>query len=285
MKIGINLFLWTTRVDRSHYPLLRELKQAGYDGVEIPVFEGSVADYKELGSVLGDLGLGVTACTVQSAETNPISPDPAVRQAALDRLRWSLDCCRAMHAEILCGPLHSALGVFSGLPRTEEEIQRGRDFFNAIAPETDGVELAIEYLNRFENYFLTTAQDSADFISGIPHPSCGLMWDTFHAHIEEKSCEALRTMRDRLIHVHLSENDRGIPGTGQVHWDATFALLRELQYDRWLVIEAFGRALPDLAAATRVWRDLFARSEEVYQQGISFIREKWEKAGGPAVKN
>ncbi|CAN5531698.1 sugar phosphate isomerase/epimerase [soil metagenome] len=275
MKIGINLFLWTSRVGPTHYPLLRAIKQAGYDGVEIPVFEGSLAEYQELGTVLRDLGLGVTACTVQSAETNPISSDPSVRQAALDRLRWTLDRCRAMDVEILCGPLHSALGVFSGQPPTEMEIQRGRDFFNAIAPETGGVELAIEYLNRFENYFLTNARDAADFIGGIPHPSCGLMWDTFHAHIEEKSCAALRTIRDRLFHVHLSENDRGIPGTGQVHWDATFALLRELRYDRWLVIEAFGRALPDLAAATRVWRDLFARAEDVYLQGLPFIREKW----------
>jgi D-psicose/D-tagatose/L-ribulose 3-epimerase len=75
-----------------------------------------------------------------------------------------------------------------------------------------------------------------------------------------------------LVHVHLSENDRGTPGTGQVNWAGTFATLKKIRYDRWLTIEAFGRALPDLAAATRVWRDLFAKPEDVYTEGLGFIR-------------
>ena len=106
------------------------------------------------------------------------------------------------------------------------------------------------------------------------------MYDTFHANIEEKSVAgAVSTLGDRLIHVHISENDRGTPGTGMVHWDETFAALRRANYDGWLTIEAFGRALPALAAATRVWRDLFPSDEEVYTQGIRFIKEKWAAAG------
>nr|MBP9914086.1 sugar phosphate isomerase/epimerase [Opitutaceae bacterium] len=99
-------------------------------------------------------------------------------------------------------------------------------------------------------------------------------WDTFHAHIEEKnSPAALESIRQHLVHVHISENDRGTPGTGQVRWAETFATLQKIGYDRWLTIEAFGRALPDLAAATRVWRDLFAKPEDVYTQGLDFIRQ------------
>jgi D-psicose/D-tagatose/L-ribulose 3-epimerase len=100
-----------------------------------------------------------------------------------------------------------------------------------------------------------------------------MMWDTFHAHIEEKdSAMALESVHDQLVHVHLSENDRGTPGTGQVNWHETFATLKKIDYDRWVVIEAFGRALPDLAAATRVWRDLFADPRDVYRDGLKFIR-------------
>jgi D-psicose/D-tagatose/L-ribulose 3-epimerase len=84
---------------------------------------------------------------------------------------------------------------------------------------------------------------------------------------------------DSLIHVHISENDRGTPGTGLVRWDETFRALRKIGYDGWLVIEAFGRALPALAAATRVWRDLFPSADEVITQGLGFIREKWVAAG------
>jgi D-psicose/D-tagatose/L-ribulose 3-epimerase len=105
------------------------------------------------------------------------------------------------------------------------------------------------------------------------------MYDTFHAHIEEKSqAAAIRAVAPVMAHVHISENDRGTPGTGQVHWDEAFGALRGAGYDGWLVIEAFGRALPDLAAATRVWRDLFSSPDEVYQKGIAFIKQKWSTA-------
>jgi D-psicose/D-tagatose/L-ribulose 3-epimerase len=288
MKIGMNLLLWTAKVDESHYPLLARLKEMGFDGVEIPVFEGSPQDYKALGAELRNLGLGATAVTVMGPETNPISPDPKIRQAAQDRLRWVLDRCAECHAEVLCGPLHSALGVFSGIGPTSEERDRGVGFFREIAgtAESARVTLALEYLNRFENYFLTTAHDTLSFVDEIDHPACGMMWDTFHAHIEEKSVAPLTAIRKRLAHVHISENDRGTPGTGQVHWRENFNALRQIDYDRWLVIEAFGRALPDLAAATRVWRDLFDDPHQLCESGLHFIRDSWLAAQTrPFIKN
>jgi D-psicose/D-tagatose/L-ribulose 3-epimerase len=280
MKIGMNLLLWTAKVDESHYPLLGQLKEMGFDGVEIPIFEGSSQDYKELGAELRNHGLGATAVTVMDPGTNPISPDPKIRQAARDRLRWVLDRCSECHVEVLCGPLHSALGVFSGSGPTREELERGVDFFRDLADYAAAakVQLALEYLNRFENYFLTTARDTCSFVDKVDHSSCGMMWDTFHAHIEEKSVSPLVEIRKRLVHVHISENDRGTPGSGQVHWDENFRLLRKIEYDRWLVIEAFGRALPDLAAATRVWRDLFDDPLQLCKSGLCFIRKSWDAA-------
>jgi len=116
-------------------------------------------------------------------------------------------------------------------------------------------------------------------VKAVDHPSFRCMYDTFHAHIEEKSQAAgVAACKDVFAHVHISENDRGTPGTGQVRWDEAFRAIRSTGYDGWCVIEAFGRALPDLAAATRVWRDLFPSPEEVYTKGIAFIREKWAAA-------
>ena len=275
MKIGMNLLLWTAKVGESQYPLLASLKKTGFDGVEIPVFEGSSEEYKSLGAELRNQGLGATAVTVMSAETNPISPDPKVRRAARDRLRWVLDRCAEFNCEVLCGPLHSALGVFSGTAPTKEERDRGIEFFRDISNHAAAVrvQLAVEYLNRFENYFLTTAADTLGFVEAVDHPACGMIWDTFHAHIEEKSTAPIEAIKRKLVHVHISENDRGTPGTGQVHWNANFAALKKINYDRWLVIEAFGRALPDLAAATRVWRDLFDDPMNLCSSGLNFIRK------------
>jgi D-psicose/D-tagatose/L-ribulose 3-epimerase len=275
MKIGMNLLLWTANVTEAHDPLLMDLKKTGYEGVEIPVFEGTSEAYKSLGVKLSDIGLGSTAVTVMTPEASPISPDAKVRQAAVDRLKWVLDRGAEFKAEVLCGPLHSPLGVFSGTGSTRDERLWGIETFHQVADHAAErkITLAVEYLNRFENYFLTTAADTKAWVDEINHPACGMMWDTFHAHIEEKdSPAALEAVRDKLVHVHLSENDRGTPGTGQVRWDETFTTLKKIKYDRWVVIEAFGRALPDLAAATRVWRDLFNQPEDVYHDGLAFIR-------------
>ena len=166
----------------------------------------------------------------------------------------------------------------SGTGPTTDEKTRAADVLRGAAElaQAANLTLAIEYLNRFECYFLTTAHDALNLVNSVGHPSFKCMYDTFHAHIEEKNqLAAIKTVAPVMAHVHISENDRGTPGSGQVHWDDAFRGLKAVGYDGWLVIEAFGRALPDLAAATRVWRDLFPSPEDVYVKGNKFIRDRW----------
>jgi len=280
MKTGMNLLLWTGHVTEEHYKIMKDIKDAGFDGVEIPVFDTTVDHYKKVRKELDNLGLKCTVVTIVTPEANPISPDAAVRQAAVDRLKTTIDCCQALGAENMLGPFHSPLAMFSGVPPTEDEKLRAADVLRKAAEHAAKakVQLCIEYLNRFECYFLTTAADAAALVQRVNHPSFKTMYDTFHAHIEEKSqAGPVKTLAPHLGHVHISENDRGTPGTGQVRWDEAFKALKEVKYDGWLVIEAFGRALPDLAAATRVWRDLFPTAKEVYTQGLKLIKENWGK--------
>ena len=282
MKTSMNLLLWTTHVTSEHFPIIAKLKKAGFDGVEVPLFEGESAHFKAIRKELDNQGLGCTTVTVATPEANPISPDAAIRKAAVDRLQWAIDMTATLGGDVLAGPYHSPLGVFSGSGPTEDEKKRAADVLRQAAEiaAKANVKLAIEYVNRFECYFLNTAADARTLVDRVNHPSFRAMHDSFHAHIEEKSqCRAIATLGDRLVHVHLSECDRGTPGTGQVHWDETFRALRKAGYDGWLVIESFGRALPALAAATRVWRDLFPSAEEVYTQGLRFLKDKWAAAG------
>src|SRR5947209_13408868 len=280
MKTGMNLLLWTSHVTSEHFPLLGKLKKAGYDGVEIPLFEGGADHYQTIRKELDHLGLRCTTVTVVGPDANPISNDAAVREAAVERLKWAIEMTAVLGGEIMAGPYHSPLAVFSGSGPTADEKKRGADVLRRAADiaQKNKVMLAIEYLNRFECYFLTTAADARALVQQVNHPHFRTMYDTFHANIEEKDIpSAIAAVADSFIHVHISENDRGTPGTGHVHWDETFKALRQVNYDGWLTIEAFGRALPALAAATRVWRDLFPTAEEVYTQGLRFMKEKWEK--------
>ena len=283
MKIGMNMLLWTTHVTESDHPAIERIRKEGFDGIEIPLFEGDAAHFQKLRKVLDGNGLGCTAVTVSTEAANPISPDAKVRRAAVDDLRRKIELSSILGADVLCGPFHQPLGVFSGTGPTEDEKKRAAEVHREAAETAKeaGVRLGIEYLNRFECYFLNTASDAAAHVERVGHPSFGMMYDTFHANVEEKDpIGAFRDHAKHIVHFHVSENDRGTPGTGHIPWLETFRAVRRSGYDGWMTIEAFGRTLPDLAAATRVWRDFFRDRDDVYRDGIRFIRETWEKAAG-----
>src|SRR4051794_15682219 len=133
MKTGMNLLLWTTHVTSEHYPILEKLKKAGFDGVEIPLFEGSAAHYQEIRKELDKQGLGCTTVTVVNEAANPISPDAAVRQAAVDRLQWAIEMTATLGGDVLAGPYHSPLAVFSGAGPTEDEKKRAVETLRKVA--------------------------------------------------------------------------------------------------------------------------------------------------------
>ena len=282
MKAGFNMLLWTGHVTEEDFPRLKMLKKAGFDGVEIPLFGGDVAHFEKVGKAIKDNGLGCTSVTViPDEEHNPISADAKHRKAGLEHLKWAVDCSEAVGSDILCGPFYQPLGVFSGTAPTEEEKKHAAEVHQQAADYAAkvNVTLAVEFLNRFECYFLNTMAATADFVKRVNKPNYGVLFDTFHAHIEEKDpVGCIVPNIDIIKHVHISENDRGTPGKGHVNWTGTFKALRSAGYDGWLMIEAFGRALPDLAAATRVWRDLSASPEEVYTEGLKLIKEQWQAA-------
>jgi D-psicose/D-tagatose/L-ribulose 3-epimerase len=274
----MNMLLWATDVGGGGYDATFEmLKDAGFEGVEVPIFDVDVPKYERVGKRLAEMGLAPIGVTARSAGDSPISPDPEVRAQALAMTTAGVDAAAALGAELLCGPLQAPVGVFSGAPPTAEERSRAVAGLRAAAEyaATRDVTLVIEYLNRFETYLVTCAAEAASLVREVDHPSCRMMYDTFHAHIEEKDVRvALRECADVLVHVHASENDRSTPGAGQVDWDATFAGLAEIRYDGWVAIEAFGGSLPELAGATKIWRPMFADEEQLARDGAAFIRAR-----------
>ncbi len=276
MKYGMNLLLWSGEVTEAMLPTIEKLKAMGFDGVELPMFNLDL-DYAGLGRQLKDMGLQCTAVTVRNVEDNPISPDAKVRSKGVELNKKTLDCCAAVGAQTLCGPYHSAIGYFTGVGPTADEWKWGVESMRQAAEHAGkvGVKLGIEALNRFECYLLNAHADSARFAREVNHPACGMMYDTFHSNIEEKDVVAtLEQIKDVLCHVHISENDRSTPGAGNVNWDKNFAGLNRIGYDGWMVIEAFGMALPELAAATRIWRRMFDTELGLAEQGLAFMKSR-----------
>ena len=278
MKIGFNMLLWTTNLVEDQFDLLKKIKDVGYDGVEIPIFGGEekVSHFANIGKVLKDNGLDCTSVTViPDEDRSPISNNEKSRANALEYMKWAIDCSAALGSEILGGPYHQPLGIFSGEPPSQKEKEYAAKVHQDAADYAKqvSINLSIEPLNRFECYFLNIGQDASDYVDLVDRENFGYLYDTFHANIEEKDPVGIinKTIKN-INHIHISENDRGTPGKGNVPWAETFEAIKNSGYDGWLTIEAFGRALPDLAAATRVWRDFFPSKEEVYEEGYKFIK-------------
>ena len=282
MNIGLNLLLWTTHLTEDLLGVCERLKAAGFDGVEVPIFEGDTRHYAETRKRLNDLGLRSTAVAiVQSEEANPMSQNGAHRQAGIDYLKWLVDCADALGAEVLCGPFYQPLGIFSGAGPTDRDWAHIVAAHRQMADHAAGtkMQLSVEPLNRFECYALNTNARAGELVDAVGSENYGFLYDTFHSNIEEKDpIGSIAAAGRRINHVHISENDRGTPGAGHIDFAATFRALRGIGYDGWLTIEAFGHALPNIAAATKVWRPLFDSEEQVYTEAFNLISQGWTAA-------
>jgi D-psicose/D-tagatose/L-ribulose 3-epimerase len=286
MRLSINLLCVTDFVDDSYLPVLELAKRAGFDGVEIPVLKGGPEHYEKLGKMLDRLDLPrTTTSIVASQDANPVSADASSRANGRKHLDWILDCGLALGAESIGGPFHAPIGQFTGAGPTEDELRWGADAHRAMAEQaaSQGIILSLEPLNRFETYFLNTSAQAKAYAERVNHPAFRIMYDTFHANIEEKSQPgAIASLAGQFGVFHVSENDRGVPGTGQIDFAGIFRALRATGFDDWLCVEAFGSGLPEIAAATRVWRPLFPDNETLFLESAKFVRSQWAEAGADA---
>jgi D-psicose/D-tagatose/L-ribulose 3-epimerase len=279
MKFGINTFLWTANFDQTHLDLLPQIKGWGFDGVEIGQFAFETFPAAEVRRSLEQNDLEAVFCTALTGNASLGSPDSAIRQSTRETLAAAIRGTANTGAKVLAGPFCSAVGLMSGARRTEDEWKRAVEGLASLAPILDEckVTLAVEPLNRFETYFLNTVEDGVKLCEAINHPRIGLLFDTFHANIEEKHLgHALRACGKWVKHIHTCENDRGTPGSGHIEWNDVFAAMKDIGYSDWAVIETFGSRIPEIAMAACIWRDLAPVSESIAYDGLKFLKGKQE---------
>lgn len=278
-KIGFNVLAWTAAVSDDLFPIIDRLKKIGYDGVEFYLGSQDLAAYKRMGDYTRDLGLETTTVMTMGKDDNPVSESSEVRGKALDKIKWGVDRAHDLNAKIICGPFHSAHTVFVNRPALDQEYALAGEVLHAAAEYAAqaNIVFALEALNRFECYLCNTMEQLLKLVKAADHPNVRAMFDTHHSNIEEKSyAAALDTIAPVLAHVHISENDRGTPGEGQVLWDSAFSSLAKINYKGWLTIEAFSRNDPDFANAIGVWRE-FSDPWDIAEKGYKFIQEMGQK--------
>ncbi|MEB2782242.1 sugar phosphate isomerase/epimerase family protein [Algoriphagus sp. C2-6-M1] len=280
-KIGFNVLAWSAEMSEELLPVLDRLKKIGYDGAEFFIGGSPEESFKLIGRHCADIGLEVTAVTVMGADQNPISQDANVRAAASEQLKWVIDRAHDLNAQVLCGPYHSGFTVFASREPIEEEYNWSAEYLHAMGDyaQQAGVLLTPEALNRFECYLCNTMEQLSYLLKKVDHPNVQAMFDTHHANIEEKNLgDAIKFIAPQLGHFHISENDRGTPGSGHVNFDETFKALADIQYNGWLTIEGFTRNDPAFANSIGVWRN-FSEPWDMAEKGYKLIKGMGEKYG------
>jgi D-psicose/D-tagatose/L-ribulose 3-epimerase len=280
MKFGVNTWVWTAPLTNDDLEtLVPHVAGMGFNWIEFPLEEIGGFDTGRAAELVKEYGLGVSTCAAMGPDRDLIHPDPAVRKNGADYICQAVDASQAIGSPNLVGPIYSAVGrTWQSTPE-----QRARDLdilvgtlkeLAAYAGDHD-VKLGIEPLNRFETSFVNLAEQAIEIVDRVDDPACGIMLDTFHMNIEEKSAgDAIRAAGSRLIHLHSCENDRGAPGSGNVAWDEVAQALKDINYEGPVVIESFTAKVKSIAKAAAIWRPLAASQDALAADGLAFLRGK-----------
>jgi D-psicose/D-tagatose/L-ribulose 3-epimerase len=277
--LGVNLLLWKLRVTADNRDLFELLRNTGYRLVEIPMFAIDEAECRALSNLCDELGLARTALAARGAEDNPLSTDQGIRRLAIEHSKADVDKASALGAKLMTGPFHGPFGVFTGSAPTRQEWAWAVEHMADVADHahSKGVTLSVEFLNRFESYFLNSTEETARFVKDVGALNVGVLYDTFHANIEDPNIGPTLANHCKYInHVHVSESHRGTLGTGMVGWDQTFEALRQIEYSGHIVVEIFSPNVPELVPLGHLWRKTFDTEEQAATDAYAFVSERLE---------
>ena len=274
IKIGVSGFAWTREFYKRHLEILSLLLPRGITAFEVPMFSPAKLPVASIRRAMESNSLECTVCAILPEGINPISPDAEVRKKSIAHLIDCLNAAAEMGAKRIGGPVYAPIGYLPGHRRNREEWKHAIEAFQSITAtlEANEQQLSIEPVNRSETFFLTTTADAVDLCEAINHPRIGVMIDTFHANIDEKNiARAVHTAGKRLKHIHASDNDRGLLGSGHVYFPAIVRALREIDYSGYLMIEGFGYSPSEPDSPGALWADMGVPPEEIAFAGAQYL--------------
>ncbi len=278
MKFGANTFIWRSPfATENDLDLIDKIKEMGFDLIEVAVEDPALIDLQTLKTVLDQKGMKAIMCGAFGPGRNLSSLDARERLNAKSYLKWLIDAAAELDAGPVIGPMYSAVGK----DRLEDPAEREQEWQLAVSGLKEmckysaerGVRLAFEPLNRFETDMVNIVDQGLKLIADVGEPNLGLHIDTFHMHLEEKdSAAAILKAGDSVFHVHACENDRGVPGTGQVKWEAIFKALSDINYQGVISIESFTPEVKSIARAVCIWREIAPNQDSIALDGLKFIK-------------
>jgi D-psicose/D-tagatose/L-ribulose 3-epimerase len=274
MLFGAHAFIWAGEwTPEGAQKAIGGAAEAGLDFVEIPLLRPESMDITATRALLDRYGIGCT-CSLGLPKAAHLPSAPEKAQSFLES---AVDVAAGLEAPVLCGVLYAHLGTLTGRPPGQEELEDVARVLKDVAryAAERGVSLGVEAVNRYETYLINLAEQANTMLDRVGEPNVFVHLDTYHMNIEEKGFyEPIVATGPRMHYIHLSESDRGTPGTGNVHWDEVFRSLKAIDYDGYLVMESFAAINEDLAGATALWRDVVGDPETLIRDGLGFLRGK-----------
>jgi D-psicose/D-tagatose/L-ribulose 3-epimerase len=282
VTFGVSTWLWTSPFNRETIALFPKIKSYGYDAVEIPVEDPSLIDLDLVKKALADHELKAIICGAFGPSRDLTHDDPAFHQTCFTYLDSCLEIASELGAGFVAGPMYSAVGKARLVAPEQRKVEWDLAVSNlrkvCRRAGEFGLDLAIETLNRFETDLINTSEDLMCLIGDINEPQAKAVLDGFHLNIEEPDLEsAIRRVGDKLIHVQVSENYRGTPGTGQTNWAAWKRGLEAINYRGTISIESFTPQVKELAGAVCIWKPLVPSQDGFAKDGLEFLK-KWVSA-------
>lgn len=277
IKFAVSTWLWTSPFSTDTIALFPKIKAMGYHAVEIPIEYPEKIDGRKVKQALLDNGLQGIACGAFGPTRDLTHDDPAVHQNCFEYIRQCFQLCNEIDATFLAGPMYSAVGKARMVSPEQRKIEWDRAVKNlrivCAQAQQHGLMIALEPLNRFESDLVNTAEDVSRLVADINHPSAKILLDGFHMAIEERDIEkAIVTAGDKLIHVQVSENYRGTPGTGLTPWTSFRSGLAKINYQGVVSIESFTPEIKELAGAVCIWKNLAESQDDFASEGIAFLK-------------
>lgn len=278
MRFGVNTFVWVSPCTTAAVEeLAPQVKRLGFDILELACENPDLIDVKQVKAELERNSLQAIVCGAFGPDRNLCNTDPELVENAKVYIRWLIDAAAELGSPVVAGPMYSSVGK----AHIDDPLAREAEWNRAVSgvremakyAQSRGVKLALETLNRFETDMLNVVSQGLEFINQTGMDNVGLHLDTFHMHLEEKNTgDAIRLANKKIYHFHACENDRGVPGTGQVHWDEVALALKDVNYEGPVVIESFTSQVKEIARAVCIWREIAPSQDAIAVQGLKFLK-------------
>lgn len=277
MRFGINTFLLTSPFTTKSTRLFKQIKDWGFESVELPIEDPKHIDPARVKRELDKAGLVCGSVCACMGPDRDLRGTPRQQKIGMTYLKQLIDQMVELDCPSLIGPVYSATGRADSVPRNEYKQQwklvAGHLKTLCEYARERGKQICLEPLNRFETDFINTCDQALQMVKDVGSPALKIQLDTFHMNIEEKNqAEAVRKAGKFLAHVHACGCDRGIPGNDHIDWKGIAQALKDINYQGDIVIEGFATHVKLIARAAAIWRQIEPNQEDIATKGLKFLQ-------------